>query len=214
MLDGKSEVLDLEDIGRTAATIEVEAEGMGGELGQQARGEAPETLGVVDLQMELLGQLAVDRLDDLAGPIEHLADRLGHRLPGVAPRQGEQLYAVLRPQARRHRLADEGLVAQGGQIGVLRQQLFPGLQLPHIGRGQQEIEDDSGERHQQVQLVAEDGALLGGHAAEAGLVGLPVGPIGHGHQVESDDGDGQAVQDAPPVLGQIQPSQHQPPHVR
>ena len=35
MLDRKDEVLDLEDIGLAEAAIEVEAEGMGGELGVQ-----------------------------------------------------------------------------------------------------------------------------------------------------------------------------------
>jgi hypothetical protein len=51
--------------------------------------------------------------------------------------------------------------------------------------------------------------FFGGYPAEAGLVGLPVRPVGAGHEVETNDRDGQGVDDALPVLRQIERGEEQ-----
>lgn len=88
MLVGESERLDLESLGVSEEAIEVEAEGVRGELGVEPGAEAPERVGLMGGEAELLRQLVVDRLDDLAGAIEQTGRRGGQLAVLVATRYG------------------------------------------------------------------------------------------------------------------------------
>jgi len=67
VLVGERERLDLEPVGVAQQAVEVEAEGVCGELGREAGAQAAEGVGVVVGEAELLRELGVDGLDDLAG---------------------------------------------------------------------------------------------------------------------------------------------------
>jgi hypothetical protein len=68
---------------------------MGREFGQQAGAESPEGMGMIELDVELFGQLAVDGLDDLAHCIEQTAVRLGQLTPLIAAGQGQQTHVSI-----------------------------------------------------------------------------------------------------------------------
>lgn len=73
----ESERLEVEDIENTQQAVEPDAEGVGGELGGEARGESTEAMRMVSFDVELQGELAVDRLDELTEMRMQLAERLG-----------------------------------------------------------------------------------------------------------------------------------------
>ncbi len=162
---------------------------------------------VIDLDVELLRQLAVDRLDDLTDGVGGPLDGPWQLLPLVATRRRQQADAVVSPQLGRLLDADVRLVTNGGEVGMLAQQFEAHLQVGGVGRGQLEVEDDSAQRDQEVEFVAEDGLFLGRHLAEGGSVGFPI-PARGGHQVELDNGHRQTVQHALPILGQVQVREH------
>ena len=114
---------------------------------------------VIDLDVELLRQLAVDRLDDLTDGVGGPLDGPWQLLPLVATRRRQQADAVVSPQLGRLLDADVRLVTNGGEVGMLAQQFEAHLQVGGVGRGQLEVEDDSAQRDQEVEFVAEDGLL-------------------------------------------------------
>ncbi len=69
---------DAQRLGHTKQAVEVEAEGVGGQLRVEPGAQAPKALGMVHLNAELLSQLAIDRLRNLAGPVQRPPDRLRH----------------------------------------------------------------------------------------------------------------------------------------
>ena len=174
------------------------------QLRDQARGQPPEALGVVDLDPELLGQLAVDRLDDLAGGIER------PRLPPAAPAPAGCAGAGCaggsrsRPPAAPARGALMNALSPSTTRSVCSSSSStPACEFRDVGRGQHEVEDHAVAGDQEVELVPEDRHLLRGHLAEAGRVGLPVRPVAVGHQVETDDRHRQAVEHALAVVGEV-----------
>ena len=73
MLDREGQRLDLQEIWLSELTVDIDAEGMSGELGIKPCDIAPKGMGMVGLDVELFGELTVDRLDDLAhGVVEPL----------------------------------------------------------------------------------------------------------------------------------------------
>ena len=92
-------------------------------------------MGVIGLDVELGVELVIDGLDDLARPVEHATDRVGRLAALVAAGHGEQADVPLFPQVGGDGSADGRLVAQGVQIGVLRQELRADRQVAEVGRG-------------------------------------------------------------------------------
>ena len=70
MLDRKGKGLDLQEVRVAKQTIDIDAQGMSGELGVETGTETPEGMGMVSLDVKLFGQLSVDGLDDLAHAVE------------------------------------------------------------------------------------------------------------------------------------------------
>ena len=135
MLVRGGEGLDLEDIVFSKEAVEVEAEGVSGQLGVQAGGEARKRVGVVDLNVELLLELVVDGLDDLASAIEHAADGWGQLPLLVAAGDGEEGDPALLPEGSGKHGTNGGLVSADGEVGVLAQQFLADGQVAGIGRG-------------------------------------------------------------------------------
>jgi hypothetical protein len=73
--------------------IEPETQGMGREFGQEARGEAPEGMRMVGLDMQLLDSLTVDGFDALTNLVMQMPLRRWE-LSLVATRHGEQRHSI------------------------------------------------------------------------------------------------------------------------
>lgn len=64
---GEREVLDTQKIHVPQQTIEIDAEGLCGELGIEPRAQSPEGMSMIDLNVKLIVQLAIDGFDDGEG---------------------------------------------------------------------------------------------------------------------------------------------------
>ena len=140
MLVGERQSLDLQEVGVAEQAVEVEAEGVGGQLRVQAGGEARKRVGVVDLNVELLLELVVDGLDDLASArphagTRHAADGWGQLPLLVAAGDGEEGDPALLPEGSGKHGTNGGLVSADGEVGVLAQQFLADGQVAGIGRG-------------------------------------------------------------------------------
>ena len=71
MLDRKSQRLDLQKVRLAEQPIEINAQRMSGQFGIQANTQSPQRMGLSGLNVELLGQLPVDCLDDLTSCIDN-----------------------------------------------------------------------------------------------------------------------------------------------
>ncbi len=88
--------------------IAPEAEGVRGQLGLEARAAPADARGAVARDLELPGQLAVDRLDDLAEVVDRPRQRRGRLVPLVAA-LGRQQDEVVAPGqlVRQRRVIEE-----------------------------------------------------------------------------------------------------------
>src|SRR5258708_37855373 len=84
--------------------------------------QVPKGMRVVDLNVELLSQLTIDGLDNLANGSERTCDVLQRLVGLVAAGQGHQMQAILMQQLTRQFGTDVAFVAKDGQIGMLGQQ--------------------------------------------------------------------------------------------
>lgn len=97
-------------------------------------------------------------------------------------------------QRHSDRFAKVAIIADRLQILVRCQRLLPHDQITCVGWGQFEVEDHPVQAEQQVELVAEDCLLLGGHLAEGGTVAPPRrGTRRAGHQAKLDHRDRKAI---------------------
>ena len=66
MLVGEGQFLDLQIVMYAHEAVDIDAKGVGGQLGIEAGAQAPESEGMVGFDVEFCGQLTVDSFDDLA----------------------------------------------------------------------------------------------------------------------------------------------------
>jgi len=143
MLIRKSQCFDLKEIWLTQQAIDVNAQGMSGQLAVQTGTQPPKGMGVVLLNRELPGQLAVDRLDQLTDGIVEMLESRRNLLFLVCSRDGAQHDAVFLPQFCRYLCTDIAFVAQHLLVGMFTQQLKTGFQIGRVGWGQFEIQDQT-----------------------------------------------------------------------
>ena len=62
LVEREGERLEVEDLGDAEQAIEPDTQGMGGELGGEARRQSPEAMGMVGFDVELERELIVDGL--------------------------------------------------------------------------------------------------------------------------------------------------------
>jgi hypothetical protein len=72
---GKGQGFDLQPVLLAEQPIEIETQGMGGQLGIQAGVQHPEAVSMIALNLKMLRQLPVHRFDDLA---DHIAISRGN----------------------------------------------------------------------------------------------------------------------------------------
>ena len=113
-------------------------------------------------------------------------------MPAQPSRENEhKTYALALPQFGRLEGTDVGLVSQDIQVSMDQEQFITDLQVRSIGRGQRKVQDHTPQGNEQVQPVAKDGLLLGGHFARGRFIGSPVA-TGTGYPIELYNGHGQA----------------------
>ena len=100
MLVWESQGFDLEEIRLTQQAVEVNTQGMSGQLAIQAGTQAPKGMRIIFLDPQLPEQLTIDCLDQLSDGIMQMLIALRDLLLLVGPRDRAQLNAVLRPQFR------------------------------------------------------------------------------------------------------------------
>src|SRR5258708_3055092 len=140
---------------------------------------------VVDLNVELLSQLSVDGLDNLAHGIERTCDGWRRLVGLVAAGQGHQVQAILTQQMTRQFGADVALIAKDGQISMFSQQFSAHTQISSTGRSQLKIQDQTAQTDQQMQLEAEAGDFRAFNLAKVSAVSSPV-TCRAGHQMKLD----------------------------
>ena len=80
MLVREGQGLDLQVVWLPKQPIDEDTQGMSSQLAVESGAQAPESVGVVRFDVELLTELAINRLDDLPHGIEQPLD-LGRHLP-------------------------------------------------------------------------------------------------------------------------------------
>src|SRR5712691_10818787 len=107
---------------------------MSSQFGQQAGTKATKGMGVIELKVELLSQLSINRLDNLAHSIEGALEGWRELLKLVATRQGEQLETIMEHQLASQLCADVAFVTKDGQVGMVSQQFSTNVQVSSAGR--------------------------------------------------------------------------------
>src|SRR5215212_9273709 len=97
VLVGKGQSLDAQEVWIAQEPLQIEAQGVRRQLRIQPRAEAGKAMRMVVLQMELLAQLAIDRLHDRPSAVMQAAEALADRLLLVLARQGDQFHPPLVP---------------------------------------------------------------------------------------------------------------------
>ena len=162
------------------------------QLGIQPGAQSAESMGMVDLDVKLLGQLPVDRLNQLSSGVEDTLHIARYLLFLIPTEQRSQTQAVGLPKFTSFFGADVAFVTQDIQICMLHEQFKTYFQVTLVGGCQLEVENDAAQSDQQMQFVAEDRLLPRRHFAKSGLVGTPVA-CRTGHQMEMHNRNGQAV---------------------
>ena len=77
MLVGEGQILDLQEIWLAQQTVDVDTEGMCGELGIESGTQPSKRMSMVGLDVQLLRELAIDGLNDLANRVVETSDISG-----------------------------------------------------------------------------------------------------------------------------------------
>ncbi len=80
MLAWEGQCLDLQVVWLPKQPVDIDTQGMSSQLAVESGAQAPESMGVVRFDVELLTELAVNRLNDLSHGIEQPLD-FGRHLP-------------------------------------------------------------------------------------------------------------------------------------
>src|SRR5229473_8001633 len=133
MLDRESESLDLQKISFSEQAIEIDTQGMSGQLGQQTGTQSPKGMGVIELNVELFGQLTIDGFNNLTHSVKSAREGFGQLVFLVATRQGCEFEAVLSQQLTGQFSADVAFVSEDSQILMLCQQFSADVQVSDTG---------------------------------------------------------------------------------
>jgi hypothetical protein len=180
---------------------------MSSQLGVQTGAQTPEGVSMVGLELELLGQLSIDRFDDLSHTADALCHRLRQLLVLVSSRHSHQTNTVAQKKSLCNALADIALVSHSIKVSVPVQKLIATLQISDVSRDEFKVQDHPSQRDEQLHLVAEEYLLFGGDAPKGGLMSSPL-PGSLGSQVELHHRHRQSVYAALPLHSNIKHPQH------
>ena len=139
-----------------------------------------------DLDVELLGELTVHRLNNLAGTVDQAADQLLHKhrhlaegvMLLVAARQCYEVDVVMAAQLLGQVSVNVAFVSHSIQMGVPTQQGGSCFLVGHVGPNQLEVQDSPTQCDEQMQFVAEDGLLLGANSPKSRSTSEPIASSG------------------------------------
>ena len=97
MLNRKSQGLDLQEGWLPEQTIDVDTQCMRRQFGVEASAYAPKGVGVIDFNVELIGELCIHRFNHLTHRVVKALDRARQLLLLIAARNGFELDSVLLP---------------------------------------------------------------------------------------------------------------------
>lgn len=203
MLIRKSQGFDMKEIWLTQQAVDVNTQRMSGQLTVQAGTQSPKSMGVVLLNRELPGQLAVDRLDQLSDGIVQMLESRRNLLFLVYSRNGAQRDTIFLPQFRRDRCTNIALVAQHLLVGMFTQQLKSSFQIGSVSGGQFEVQDQTAHGDQQMQSIAKESLLFRDRFAVGGIKGFPI-RARRGNQMKLQRRDRHTINQALIILAQIQ----------
>ena len=143
MLVGEGQFLDLQIVMYAHEAVDIDAKGVGGQLGIEAGAQAPESEGMVGFDVELCGQLTVDSFDDLEERVVEAADRFSDLLLLVTPVAGEQTDAIVLPEVGCYICNDESLFADDQSVRILRQEFASDSRVKDAASSQLEVEDEA-----------------------------------------------------------------------
>jgi len=166
---------------------------------------------MVLLDVELLSELAVHRLDNLPHPVDALGHRLWQLPLLIGTRYSHQAHTVAQKQCLGHTLGDVPFVSHRIQVCMFFQQFIATLQVGNVGRDKHEVHDHSSQCDEQLHLVAEEGLLFGGNTTEGSSVDNPLFG-GLWGQVKLHHRHRQTIYAALAVLGHIEHPQYHPPN--
>ena len=98
MLDRKGKSLDLQEVWTAQEAIDMDAQRVCCQFGVQSGTQAPEGVSVIGLNVELVGQLIVDRLNDLSHSVDRALDSARQLTFLVSAWQRLEADAVVPPQ--------------------------------------------------------------------------------------------------------------------
>ncbi len=177
--------------------VEIEAEGMRGQLRLQAREQSRQTLGLVCLDVELPRQLTIDRFDHLSEVAHQSRQPIWQLLVLIVALWREQPHAMQLVQLALQQRIDVRFVAQGQQLGLVTQELVGQAAIAEMSWCQSEIGDDAIRSRQQMEFEAIERLLLGRVVA----VGGPAIPaMLPSRMVKADHRQRQAVEDTERTL--------------
>ena len=174
MLVGESQRLDLQELWLTQQTVDVNAQSMCGQFGVEPGTQAPKGMSVIDLDLEQLRKLVIDDFDHLTNAIQKSAlfNRYFDFL--ITARQSQQPDAVVGVELSSFGGADVSLITQNDQVSMLAKHFKAHFQIIDVGRRQLEIEDQSAQSDEQVQLETEDRLLFRRHFAVSRFKSSPL----------------------------------------
>ena len=112
MLNRKRQGLDLQESWLADQAVEIDTQGVCGEFGVEARAQAPEGMGMIDFNLELAGELCIDRFNHLADRVVETAQAARQLLLLILSRNRGEVDAVVLPQVNRFFGTDVGFIAQ------------------------------------------------------------------------------------------------------
>jgi len=203
MLIRESQRLDLQELWPTQQAVDENAQSVCGQFGVEPGTQAPEGMGVIDLNLEQLRKLMVDGFDHLTNAIQKSALFSGHLYFLIAAWQSHQPDAVVSEELGGFFSTDVSFITQNTQVSMFAKHFKAHFQVVDVGRRQFEIEDQPAHCDEQVQLEAEDRLLFRRHFAVCGFKSSPI-TCRAGHKIELNDWQGQAINHTLPILSYIQ----------
>ena len=172
MLVREGESLDLQEVSLAEQAVNVDGQGVRREFGVESGTQAPKGVGMIGFDVELVVELAIDGFDNLADVIDEVAGLRRELFFLILPRQGVQADAIEMPQFSGFGGTDISFVANDGQVGMVEQQVKTHVQVGGAGGSQGKVDNHPTQGDQQVELVAKDRYLFGGHLAEMSMCAL------------------------------------------
>ena len=146
MLDRECQLLGLQPSGRSHQAIERHTQRVRGWFGAEAGDHAATGVGMIDRDLQLLDELAVDGFDDLAQGVEQVTPGVRRLVLLVATWHGQQRDVAVVVQRRNQRRADGAFVAHDHEVVLGAEQFGADDDIGDIGWSPLDVANDAAPR--------------------------------------------------------------------